>query len=1153
MGDKYKIKKTDLKAFFASAEMAMDNNYHALFKKMGLKQGSNNNFYCINEIAHGGGKDANPSMSIDNSNGQWKCHTCGITGNFQSYWKEYEKGTQSGDSYTDFVVDLIGTNILGNFSETRKDKDFERNSRELKKLHQILSTEKFRENGKPFILGGNLTGAIRDMSILPMKDLDIWVDQLLANEKAMDYLYKTRRIDEKVIRKYRLGWFEHKGVSKTGRPFSNWKYVFPVINAEGDLINVKAYDPTTSDPAFKWMYPFKGYENGPIPINNFTQQKLYFFEGEPDLYCAIAFGFEGAVTIGSQSMHDINNVFGKDHAKQMFTGKEIVICFDAETDAVTKTKEYANELAVSLYPYVKQIKILDLNRSEMNPKGLDPELMKEVTSKGVTKLKRVQTDFTDFMQLNGFNESAKNEFLALIERTEVFTHNVERARKEVFKVTLQEASNPKYFSPDRTKELQVVASVADFNCNAYMYPTKFTVSCPAMGKDTDSIMRGKKYPSCKHCILPTMDGFDTSKSMTFEFSRGVSEDDRTIEINDHNILGLIEVSNSQKIKHIKRMASITENCSWCMIDDSVPEKLLHVRLSKDINEYIESGIESSGESSSSDVDMEAYILGYSDIHPNKTYRFTATQTTAWLGQSAVLFISKTEPIETSIESFKMDQDTHDLLSIFKPKEGESIKDSLERRYDIFAKAAGITGRKELFFINDLAYFSAVEINSKLLPSVPRGWVEVLIAGDPRTCKTMVSKFLNKHYKVGTIVAGSSAVSRSGLIGGTSFFNKKAQISWGRMPMNDKGMVIIDEMSEISVDALTDLTYLRSEGVAIIDQIISSQAMARVRKIMLSNPRGWKEEEQKEYNYGIQFLKDLFMKDRILARFDIGFVVRKGDIDINEFDSAYEEITTEFNEYQCRHLIMWCYSRKPEDIVFEDGFDERTNEIQKEMLKKYHSSTQLINQEMRAKLMRLSVSLATILYSTVKDDWNKIYVKLEHVDHVAKFLDEIYCHKNLKMDNFSKMKYDSEKLGSMEFMKNICEYIDIAPLFQEEEFSEKGIQQIFYDYLHRVSKGKLFIIDAKSDKATSFGMMVHEANQKLIGILTARNCLTRSKRGVYKKTIMFNTWLAERSRRGDKADKSDILELEKNKLDNSLIEKIKEIDLNNGGSEERKSG
>jgi len=1145
MGDKYKIKKTDLKAFFAMAEMSMENNYHDIFQKLGWRRGSGKNFHCPNEEAHSGGIDENPSVSLDNRNGQWHCFTCGKKGNFQSYWSEYLKGQNGyGDSYTDFVADIIGHDKAIQLSKDYDDPDFERNSRELRKLHEALS-KRPTENGKPWMLNGELSKYIKEITTIPMKFLDEWVNNLLNNKEKMDYLYETRRINEKTIRKYRLGWFEHKGVSKkTGKPFSNWKYVFPMINAEGDLINIKAYDPQAEDPKYKWMHVFSGRGTLPMPINNFTQQKLYFFEGEPDVYCAAAFGYDGAVTLGSKSTCDVNEVFGKDHAKQLFNGKEIIICLDAEPDA----QRSAKKLALSLYSYVKQIKIIDLNRSEINPNGLDPNLIKDIVTKKGTKKKRAEKDFTDFMKKNGFDEKAKKIFDELVEETPVFTNNKERKRKEVFKVTLQEARMARYFSSERSKELELVASVSDFNSNAYMYPTEFTISCRAMGEN------GKKIGSCKTCMLPDQPGFSSTDYMTFNFVRdGVKTGDRCIEINDHNILGLIEVTDNQKVRQIKKMCNINERCTWCSINDGKPEKLLHVRLAKDTNEFKEIKNETSEVGATADIDMEAYIQGDPDIYPSRSYKFNATQTTAWNGQHAVLFIHKAESIETSIETFKMTQDIHDLLNIFKPKDGESIKEHLERRYTVFSNAAGITGRKELFLINDLAYFSPIEVHNKMLPQVKRGWVEVLIAGDPRTCKTMISEFLHRHYKVGDIVSGSSSVSRAGLVAGITYFKNKPQISWGKVPMNDGGVIIIDELSEVDVSTLIDLTPIRSEGVAKMDKIKSGKVLARVRKIMLSNPRGWKEEEQKEYNYGIQFLRDLCLQDRVLARFDIAFVVRRGDVDVNNFDSKYEEISTEFTEYQCRHLIMWAYSRSADDVVFEKGFEESVNQIQKNMMDKYHPSTQLVNQEMRAKLIRLSISLATMLYSTVEDDWNKILVKKEHLNYIVEFLNNLYDHPNMKMDQYSAMKKNAETLGDMKFMMNISEYIDLNPLFREEEFTERAIHQIFYDYLHLVYKRRMYMPSAKSDKFMTTNIMVHEANQKLLGILTARNCLVRTKRNTYKKTPMFNSWLAERMKLGERAERSSILELVSNKNNSSIIEECSQDVDDDDGYQEQQTG
>jgi len=1146
MGDKHKIKKTDLKAFFGTAEMAMDGHYHEIYDRLGWKKGRNGNYYCIEEDSHGGGKDTNPSMSVNNKNGTWHCFTCDVKGNLQKYWTEYLKGSSEwGDSFTDFLVDVAGMNSsLINFSDTKKDPDFEKNSRELRELYENIQKVKTAEKGHPWMLSGDLIKMVKDLSTIPMKDLDIWVNQLLENKKAMDYLYDTRRITEAVIRKYRIGWFEHKGISKrTGKPFSNWKYVFPVINAEGDLINIKAYDPTANDPAFKWMNPFAGHDSCPIPINNFTKQKLYFFEGEPDCYCAIAMGIEGAVTMGSKAMKNVNDVFGKERARQLFSGKEAVICMDSDAES----KKIVSEIAESLYPYVKQVKIIDLDKSDINPNGLDPTKTKVVKVKGQDKVKRMEKDFTDFIKKNGFDDTSKKMFDSLVEKTEVFTINIERKRVERFKVTLQEARMSRYYSPDRSKELELIAAVSDFNCNAYMYPKEFIVTCRAMGDNN------KRFNPCKQCALVEHDDIDERKRMEFKIIRGPMSDDlKEISISDHDILGLVEVTDSQKTKQLKKLCGINERCNFCIIQDSVQEKLLHVRLAKDVNDYEDEEIGDKISESTSDIDMEAYISGDNDIYQNKTYRFFGSQTTAWNGQNAVLFIHKAEPIQTSIESFRMDQETHDLLCEFKPKEGESIEDHLFRRYEVFANAAGVTGRKELFMINDLVFFSPIEIRSKMLPSIKRGWVEALIAGDPRTCKTLISKFLMRHYKVGTIVAGSSAVSRSGLIGGVAFFKNKSQISWGKMPANDMGTVIIDEMSEIDIKTLTDLTNLRSEGIANIDQIKSAKSTARVRKIMLSNAREWKDDEKREYNYGIQFLKDLCLKTRILARFDIAFYVKEGDVDINEFGNKYEEIATDFTEYQCRHLIMWAYSRKPEEIIFEDGFEDRINNLQKEMSNKYHSSTQLINQEMRAKLVRLSTSLATMLYSTPEKDWNKILVKKEHIEYIVKFLYSIYDHDNMKMDQFSVVKRNQESLGDMRFMMNISKYIDLGPIFNEEEFTDRSLHQIFYDFLDKVHSNELSIPDAKTDSILTSGMHTYEGNYKIISLLTSRNCMIRCKRGIFKKTKMFNLWLEKRIEDGERAEESYILESGPNKRNSEVIDQVKVISCSRQQSSKRKN-
>ena len=1134
MGEKYSIRKDELKALFVTVEMVSENHYHQLYTRLGWEKGANGNFHCWNIEAHGNGIDRHPSLSVDNRTGKWHCFGCGVKGNLQSYWKDHIKGSSSGDSYSDWIIDFLDLQSKASikFSASELDPDYKKNMDQMVKLSEQLQNYKFKVIGeKKTILAGELSDVLEQFEIISKEEVDSYVNKLLGDKDGLDYLYNTRRITPDVIKKFRIGMNGYG------------KFIFPVINAKGHTINIKAYDPRGSNPIYKWSYPYKGCKNGPVPINNFTHQKIFFFGGEPDTYCAISFGIDGAVTFGSEAITDVNSVFGADQAQQVFFGKEVVICLDSDAAGVIA----AGKLAKSLYPYAKQIKIVNLDKceaspdgSDANPFGLDPDLVKEVGEGDKKKFKRIEKDFTDFMIKNGFNDVAKSRFDKLVEGTIAYTQNPGRVKKEIFKVTLQESRMPRYFSNDGKRAVELIASVSDFNCDALLYPKQIKVQCLSMCSGDE-----KLEGMCNKCMIPLMSGFQDEKYIIFNISREISkehEKDRSyIKVTEHDILGLVEVTNKQKTQQLMDLCGINTRCNTVKILDGEepPGKLLHIRLSKDVNEYGKQDCKIN--TGGTDVDIQAYVEGEGDIYPNKSYKFEAYQTIAWNNQNAVLFIYKAEPIATCIDTFKMTESTQDILKIFKPKANESIKEHLDRRYNVFANAVGVTGRRELFLINDLAFFSPLEIhNKKLLPKAKRGWVEVLIAGDTRTCKTMISKFLHNHYKIGDMVTGSSAVTRSGLLGGMTSFNNKKGISWGKIPMNDGGLVIIDELSNIDEKTLTDLTGCRSDGVAAITGIVSGQMTARTRKIMLSNKRTWKSEDSKDSTFGIKFLKDLCFKDEILARFDIGFVVRMDDVDVEEFSASYEEITTEFTEFQCQTLIRWVYSRSPEDIIFEDGIEEKVNKAQIEMIKKYHPSSQLVNQEMRAKLVRLSVSLASLLNSTPEDDGSKILVKSEHIDFIVEKLNEFYCHKNMKMDKYSKNQYEKEKLGDMSFMENICKYIDMEQLSQESEMSDKYIQQIFYDYLEKVQTRLVSIPDAKSDSSVSTGLRIFEALPKLIGLLNSRHCITRTKKGNYAKTVQFNKWLSERMEMGDNAKTSNILEYSANQSNAKIDQASKQI-------------
>ncbi|HUW47262.1 MAG TPA: hypothetical protein VMW36_00775, partial [Patescibacteria group bacterium] len=459
MGSKYKIKKEDLRAFYRMSDQYMETTgYHAIYQKLGWQRGANGNFHCWNSAAHGRGTDSNPSLSVNNETGQWNCFSCNCSGNFQSYWKEVLKGGQYGDSYSDFVIDLCnlnGTDIM-RFCEDFKDKDFEENREKMAKFADALSKRYETAKGK-YLMTSDLKEIMKEEESIPKEVVDELVARLMGNEEKMKYLETTRGVKKPIIERLRIGLTDRG------------QYTIPIFNAESSCLNIKKYDPFTTDIKWKWSYWAGGLPILPLPIDNFTKQKIYIFEGEPDMLTALGFDIEGAVTMGGQSNHDVNKAFGEEMAKQIFYNKEIIIILDPDNEPDKDGKTSQQKLAHSLYPYAKQIKVVDLDYDEkINPHGLDESLTKVViNSKGVEKIKRTEKDFTDFICKNGFDQQAIDRFHRLVDMTEVYVENEDRVREVVCKVTIQEARMAKQYSPDGSKKLELVASVSDFDSTAY--------------------------------------------------------------------------------------------------------------------------------------------------------------------------------------------------------------------------------------------------------------------------------------------------------------------------------------------------------------------------------------------------------------------------------------------------------------------------------------------------------------------------------------------------------------------------------------------------------------------------------------------------------------------------------------------------------------
>jgi hypothetical protein len=1117
-----------MQKIFDITDMHLVGKYHELYQNFGMKKGANGNFHCHNSNLHSH-NDSNPSVSINKENGKFFCHRngCNWKGNFQSYWKEELKGTrQGGDSWVYFVSNILKVpgidKILTNENNLRNltDKEIE----DIDAVYNNAKIEFENEYGINIDEYRELNYGSDSFVDIPLCVIDEYSNNLLQNTDMMDYLKKTRNINEKDIIKNKIGLLSF--TAKKNHPVNI--FIFPIIDINGKLINLKKYNPF-DDVLYKWSYEYPNNGICPTGLNNLGSDTLIFLEGEPDYYCAYSYVnnneikdplcklFEGVITLGSNSNCNVEKSFGTDICEMYLEGKNIIICFDS--DESTKDKKSSEKLADSILRFnPKQIKIIDLNKNDENPYGLDPDATKEVRKARNIKLVRSEKDFTDFMRKNGFKEDAVKRFFELVDNTDAYS-----CSSQLYKVSVQESRLPRYYSNDGSTRIEVIASISGFDGEAYLFGNKFLISCPCMGGKV------KKKKDCSKCILPLSSKFKNHSEIEFEFIVNTRNypSSKTVEkilITPNDALGMIQRTHQETEKLQRKLFKINPMCKLCTIKTNSVIKLIHSSLARDVSRYSED-VSNNG---SIDVAVDAYIIS-DDVSVGKIYKLIGVQTMSYDNQKAVLFIDEIEYMSTPIDKFSMNKDIAKTLLLFRRNESESIGDCLKRRYKVFADNCGATDRREFFEIMDSVFFSVTELK---FPSImtKRGWIEVIIIGETRTCKTEIAIYLFNKYRDGEMITCTDSTKRSGILGGIDTYGKRPKVCWGTIPLNDNSTVIMDEIQKLDVSILNSMTPSRSNGVVSVDGIAKGKADGRTRKIMIGNPRG--NDSTKKDLFGVDAMMDVCIEKQIFARFDVAFFAKTLDVPVLKICRPQLD---KFTDHQCRLLLMWARSRKVSEIIYEDGFDIRLDEIQNVALKKYHPECIVVNQEFKAKLLRMSISVAGRLFSTYGDDYNKLYVTVEHLDYAYSFLDYLYTHKNMRIDKYSEKLRSDESLGNMDFFRNIAKYIDISLLIDEKRFVKDQLSYIFFDYLHKVHMGKMYMVDAINDEIKETRVILAVSLSKLIGTLMSRKCLAFEK-GRYRKTEQFNDFLIQ-LKSESKDGYTDILEVVSDELDDKEPEKL----------------
>jgi hypothetical protein len=412
---------------------------------------------------------------------------------------------------------------------------------------------------------------------------------------------------------------------------------------------------------------------------------------------------------------------------------------------------------------------------------------------------------------------------------------------------------------------------------------------------------------------------------------------------------------------------------------------------------------------------------------NEPYLFTGRMFPHPKTQQSTLLMSKYTATQDALGTYKCEN--LDDLKIFQPSEWtvEGIEAQLDRVYDdLEANVTRIFKRRDMHLIVDLTYHSPLHI--KFDGKIVKGWVESLIVGDSAqgksevTCGSEGNGGLMSHYRLGEKVECKNA-SVAGLLGGCQMVGgKRWFVTWGIIPTHDKRLVVLEELKGASQEVIGKLTDMRSSGIAEIPKIEKRRTHARTRLIALSNPRG--DRTMSTHNFGVEAIKELVGSLEDIRRFDVFYIVNRNDVDASELNKAQKSrpyVPHDFTSDLCRSLILWAWTRTPDQVIFEQDASTLVLEEATKLSNEYSDQIPILDRgSARYKLGRLASSLACRTFSTDNNHQN-IVVRACHVQYIAQTLRRIYSsHSFGYLDYTSAIKLTQEIVDPDAIKKKINE-------------------------------------------------------------------------------------------------------------------------------------
>lgn len=368
-----------------------------------------------------------------------------------------------------------------------------------------------------------------------------------------------------------------------------------------------------------------------------------------------------------------------------------------------------------------------------------------------------------------------------------------------------------------------------------------------------------------------------------------------------------------------------------------------------------------------------YMYTKSRLLPTKKYNFEACRVANPNNQQNYYLIREAECVsaQNSIENFN-----RDLLNDFTDvgKQFDTAEALIEYWYREWKPALGIESRPDLFGAILLTYCSVTEIPWQ--GGRIKGWLDSMVIGDTRTGKSQMAQRFVKLTHMGSYINGENA-RNTGVIGGVQRFGDSWVVTWGAIPMNDLGLLMIDEASGLEIEDIKELSSTRSSGAVTLNKIVKGEARARTRLLWFSNPRSGNNLSD-FYWKGFGAFQEFIPVAEDQARFDLVLSAAREDVSVLHGIDDPDCIVMD----QWRALFSFAWSLGAENIKFEQEVTTRIRDVAQELEEKYGGGPLIIGVAVHEKLLRLSCAFAVLLREKPGDD---LWVSLKSVEFAKEFL------------------------------------------------------------------------------------------------------------------------------------------------------------------------